>query len=74
MVQLVILPMVQLVVNGTIGLPMAPLNYQWQHWFTNGTVGRANGVNGITISTNGFTNGSIGRTLNTRLIKEGPRY
>ena len=65
MVQLVILPKVQLVINGTIGLPMA---YQWQHWFTNGTIGRANGAIGITISTNGFTNCSIGRTLNTRFI------
>ena len=36
MVQLVILPMVQLVVNGTIGLPLA---YRLHHWLTNGNTG-----------------------------------
>ena len=50
MVPLVILPMVPLVANGTIG-------YQWYRWLTNGTIG-------ITIGTNDFTNGTIGRTLN----------
>ena len=60
MVPLVILPMVPLVsqwyhCNGTIGKPMVP----WYHWLTNGTIGRANGIIGITIG----TNGTIGRTL-----------
>ena len=45
--------------NGTIGLPMVPLAYQWF-----GTIGRANGIIGNTIGTNGITNGTIGRTLN----------
>ena len=38
---------------------MVPLAYQWQPWFTNGTIGKANGAIGITICTNGFTNGAI---------------
>ena len=45
---LVILPMVPLVANGSIG---------------KGTIGRANGTTGITIGTNGINNGTIGRTL-----------
>ena len=69
MVPLVILPMVQLVANGTIGfqwyhwltngtigLPMLPLAYQWYqcyHWLTNGTN-----------CTTGRANGTIGKTLN----------
>ena len=74
-VQLVIFSMVQLVFNGTIGLPMATLVYKWYHceslwchWHLIGTNGFTNGAIGITIGTNGFNNGSIGRTLNTRLL------
>ena len=66
MVPLVILPMVPLVANGTIGFPMVPLAYQWYHWLTNGTnctIGRANGTIGITIGKNGINNGTIGKTL-----------
>ena len=55
MVPLEILPMVPLVANGTIGLPLLP----------NGTIGRANGTICITIGTNGITNGTIGRTNGT---------
>ena len=50
MVPLVILPMVPLVANGTIGLTMVPLAYHLYRWHC--------------IGTNGFTNGTIGRTLN----------
>ena len=62
MVPLVILPMVPLVANGTIGLPMVPLAYQWYNWLINGTnctIGGANGTIGITIGTNGITNGTV---------------
>ena len=45
-------PFVPLVANGTIGLTMVPL------------AGRASGAFGITIGTNYFTNGTIGKTLN----------
>ena len=36
---------------------MVPLASQWYNWLTIGTIG-------ITIGTNVFTNGTIGRTLN----------
>ena len=52
MVPFVNLPMVPLVANGTIGLP----------------IGRASDTIGITIGTNGFTNDTIGRTLNDILV------
>ena len=42
--------------NGSIGLPMVPLTYQWYHWLTIGT--------NCTIGTNGITIGTIGKTLN----------
>ena len=59
MVPLVILPMVPSVAKN-----MVPLAYEWYHWLTNGTIGRANGTICITIGTNGINNGTIGKTLN----------
>ena len=46
---------------------MVTLAYQWYHWLTIGTnctIGRANGIIGITIGTNGITISTIGKTLN----------
>ena len=57
---MVILPMVPLVANGTIGLPIVPLATNG----TNCTIGRVNGTIGIAICTNGITNGTISKTLN----------
>ena len=43
------------ITNGTIGSQW----YQWYHWER-----RANGTIGITIGTNGITNGTTDRTMN----------
>ena len=53
--------------NGTIGnFTNGTIGSQWYHWLTNVTngtdctIGRANDTIGITIGTNGITNGTIG--------------
>ena len=58
--------------KGTIGnLTNGTIGRQWYHCLTNGTnctIGRANGIIGITVcitlGSNGITNGTIGKTLN----------